>query len=92
MLDNTLVKRIRGEYLEMPGLRLTLAQAQRLCGVDRADCKAVLDGLVDAKFLCRKADGAYARSSEGPQPARPVMKDLAFRPQPQIPAVSRTTA
>jgi hypothetical protein len=92
MLDNTLLKRIRAEYLEMPGLRLTLAQAQRLCGVNRADCKAVLDGLVDAKFLCRKPDGAYARSSEGPQPAWPSMKDLAFRSQPQIPAASRTTA
>ena len=92
MLDNTLVKRIRAEYLEMPGLRLTLAQAQRLCGVDRADCKAVLDGLVDAKFLCKKPDGAYARSSEGPQPIRPFLTDLTFRSQPPIPADRLTTA
>jgi hypothetical protein len=31
-----MLKRVRAEYLEMPGLRLTLEQAQRLCGVGRA--------------------------------------------------------
>ena len=30
-----LLGRIRGEYLEMPGLKLTLAQAQRLWGLDQ---------------------------------------------------------
>ena len=45
----------------MPGLRLTLAQAQRLCGVERALCMAVLDALVANKFLCVKRDGTYAR-------------------------------
>jgi hypothetical protein len=46
----TLLRRIQGEYLEMPGLRLTLAQAQRLFGVERALCKVVLEALVDTKF------------------------------------------
>jgi len=91
MPNQILLKRIRAEYLEMPGLRLTLAQAQRLCGVDRADCKAVLDALVDAQFLCRKPDGAYARASDGPLPSRPFMTDLAFRPQPPSPTPHRTT-
>jgi hypothetical protein len=49
----------------MPGLRLALAQAQRLCGVERTVCHAVLERLVEAKFLCKKADGVYARSSDG---------------------------
>ncbi len=62
---NTLVNRVRAEYLEMPGLRLTLEQAQRLCGIERALCKAVLDALVADQFLCMTMDGAYARSSEG---------------------------
>jgi hypothetical protein len=57
--------RIRAEYLEMPGLRLTVAQAQRLCGVERALCQRVLDMLVDANFLCLKSDGAYARVTDG---------------------------
>ncbi len=62
--------RLRGEYLEMPGLRLTVAQAQRLCGIERDTCQAVLDALVDAKFLCVKPNGMYARASDG-QHAKP---------------------
>lgn len=60
----TTLSRIRGEYLEMPGLRLTLEQAQRLCGVEATVCQSVLDALVDAKFLCLKSNGAYARVSD----------------------------
>ena len=46
----------------MPGLRLTTAQAQRLGGLDRASCDALLGALVDAKFLSRTRDGAFVRS------------------------------
>jgi hypothetical protein len=63
-------ERIRGEYLEMPGLRLTLAQMQRLSGVEGALCQVVLSALVDEKFLCVTPMGAYARSTDG-QIARP---------------------
>lgn len=55
------LQRVRGEYLEMPGLRLTTAQAQRLWGLDRAACDAVLGALVGAKFLFCSRDGAFAR-------------------------------
>jgi len=65
MPHTRIIERIRGEYLEMPGLRLTPAQAQRLCGVDQTVCKAVLDALVDAEFLAVNAQGVYARASEG---------------------------
>lgn len=65
MPPNTLLIRIRAEYLEMPGLRLTLGQAQRLCGVERALCTQVLDALVAERFLCVKADGTYARLTDG---------------------------
>jgi len=44
---DALLKRIRGEFLEMPGLRLTCEQAQRLYGLDRALCQRALDWLVD---------------------------------------------
>jgi hypothetical protein len=47
-----LLERIRAEYLEMPGLRPTLAQVQRLCGVERTICQDLLNALVDTKFLC----------------------------------------
>ena len=60
-LDDDL-RRVRGEYIEMPGLRLTSAQAQRLWGLDRAACDALLGALVDAKFLFRTRDGAFVRS------------------------------
>jgi hypothetical protein len=60
-LDDVL-RRVQGEYIEMPGLRLTTAQAQRLWGLDRAACDALLGALVDAKFLFRTRDGAFVRS------------------------------
>ena len=67
-LDDVL-RRVKGEYTEMPGLRLTPAQAQRLWGLDRAACDALLGALVDAKFLFRTRDGAFVRS-EYTRPAR----------------------
>jgi response regulator of citrate/malate metabolism len=60
-----ILERLRAEFLEMPGLRLTADQVHRLCGVERKTCRAVLDALVDEKFLCAKADGTYARLTEG---------------------------
>jgi len=60
-LDDAL-RRVQGEYTEMPGLRLTAAQAQRLWGLDRAACDALLGALVDAKFLFQTRDGAFVRS------------------------------
>lgn len=62
------LQRVQGEYIEMPGLRLTTAQAQRLWGLDRAACDALLGALVDAKFLFRTRDGAFVRSDH----ARPA--------------------
>ncbi len=55
------VRRIRGEFLEMPGLRLTLSQAQRLWRLDKTACDAVLGALVDTHFLARTRDGAFIR-------------------------------
>ncbi len=60
-----LLRRIRGEYLEMPGLRLTVAQAERLWGLERTACDALLGALVDAKFLARTRDGAFIRLDAG---------------------------
>ena len=76
MPHHTLLTRLRAEYLEMPGLRLTLDQAQRLCGGARALCKAVLDALVADGFLCVKSGRTYARVSDGaiarPHPVKAV--------------------
>ena len=43
--------RIQAEYLEMPGLRLTVPQAARLCKVDRETCLRLLASLVETGFL-----------------------------------------
>lgn len=53
--------RVRGEYLEMPGLSLTEQQAQRLWGFDSAACQALLGALAQAGFLRRTESGAYVR-------------------------------
>jgi hypothetical protein len=58
-----LLQRVRGEYLEMPGLRLTTEQAKRLWSLDLRTCRSILDALVEAKFLARSRDGKYCRLS-----------------------------
>ena len=52
------VNRVRAEFLEMPGLKLTVWQAQRLWGVDQPTCEAVIEALTEARFLARTRDGA----------------------------------
>jgi hypothetical protein len=44
-------ERVRGEYLEMPGLRLTLAQAARLFDLELRLCSQVLETLVTDGML-----------------------------------------
>jgi hypothetical protein len=58
-----LVTRIRAEYLELPGLRLTLSQASRLFGVERVECEHVLTELVSHRFLKTMGDGSFIRRS-----------------------------
>jgi len=60
------VFRLYSEYIEMPGLRLTCAQAQRLCGLDETTCHLALDALIGAGFLRRTARGQYVRLTDGP--------------------------
>ena len=56
MESATLVERVRGEFIEMPGLQLTMAQAARLWGLDITACRNVVDVLVESAFL-RWTDG-----------------------------------
>jgi hypothetical protein len=58
-----LLSRVRSEFLEMPGLRLTSAQAARLWAIDHRTSKKILDGLTSAGFLLRNRNGAYLRAS-----------------------------
>ena len=54
-----LARRIRAEYLEMPGLCLTFEQAQRLWDVENRTCEALLKILTDARFLHRTQRGLF---------------------------------
>lgn len=56
------LNRIRAEYLEIPGLRLTKRQVQRFWGLDAATCDTLLDALEDARFLRRTRDDMYVRA------------------------------
>jgi len=72
-----LAKRIRAEYLEMPDMRLTVGQVERLCGIDPPTCQMVLDSLVDAKFLRLHQDGTYARLTDATARRRAAKANLA---------------
>ena len=58
-----ILQRVEAEYLEMPGLILTEAQAKRLWNLDAGVCAAVLTRLVDQGVLRRRKDGTYVRGA-----------------------------
>ena len=62
--DRTLWERVQGEYREMPGLQLTLAQASRLWNTNITVSQAVLDALVETAFL-RRSGSHYVRAERG---------------------------
>ena len=59
MNAEALLLRVRGEYREMPGLRLTFAQACRLWQLDAPTCAAVLATLVHDRVLQQTQAGYY---------------------------------
>jgi len=59
-----LIARVQAEYHEMPGLKLTEVQAQRLWGLDERTCGLVLMALVERQFLKRTRAGTYVRMSD----------------------------
>lgn len=63
--DDNLLRRARGEYREMPGLRLTVDQAMRLWSLDRPTCTKVLDSLVASHYLEFDGTGRYRKAHSG---------------------------
>lgn len=57
-----LLHRVRREFDDMPGMRLTFAQAMRLWSLDRETCELVLDELLATRFLEHDAFGRYRRA------------------------------
>jgi hypothetical protein len=58
-MDHDRVARIEAEYREMPGLKLTAAQASRFWHLDPHDSRIMLERLVEARVLLRTAEGHY---------------------------------
>jgi hypothetical protein len=56
------VDRVRAEFVEMPGMQLTLAQATRLWNLGADDCRSVIDALVDSGFLRWTAQRTVVRT------------------------------
>jgi len=64
-LWESILTRVRGEFDEMPGLGLTLAQARVLLGLPEPASGWVLERLTKDGFLARNPDGAYMRRRGG---------------------------
>jgi len=58
-----LTRRVEAEYSEMPGLSVTMPQAQRLLGIDPTTCAVVMKSLVSRGFLRQTSRGTYIRAS-----------------------------
>ena len=58
-----LVQRIREEFEEVPGLRLTIREAARFWGLDEETCEHVLAELLVTGFLARGGDGRYRQTA-----------------------------
>ena len=57
--DFDALTRIKMEYGEMPGLKLTALQVRRLCDLPPEECERALAVLLDIAFLARSRDGAF---------------------------------
>jgi hypothetical protein len=60
-----IVRRIVGEFQDMPGLVLSLKQASRLLGVDEAACGRILAALTKSGVLRQNANDYYSRRESG---------------------------
>ena len=67
LAEDDLVRRVRGEFREMPGMCVTLTQASRLWTPDQEACTRVLGALVAARFLELDRTGRY-RKAHGAMP------------------------
>jgi SUMO ligase MMS21 Smc5/6 complex component len=58
-----LLRRARADFLEMPDLVLTYEQAVRLWACHPAVCRAVLETLIESRFLVRTRTSAFVRAA-----------------------------
>jgi hypothetical protein len=79
---NDLLNRAKQEYVEMPGLVLTIRQASRLWNLDTAVCQALLSTLVLEEFLSQMPGGGYLRRGSGDSRVRASEREGPF-PRPR---------
>jgi hypothetical protein len=60
------LRRVRGEFEEMPCLRVSIAQARTLFGLPDRVCDRVLSRLESDGFLGRTSNGEYVRQTTSP--------------------------
>lgn len=78
---HALADRIRAEFTELPGLKLTSAQACRLWHSDERTCSEALAALIEEGFLRRTASGAFiALPRPGGRSVKAAMRDPETRP------------
>lgn len=72
--------RVRNEFQEMPGLQISFSEMTRLCGLEPAICRAVVDVLVGTAFLrwtapdlLARADGHTGRTRRAPAASRRLL-------------------
>jgi len=63
--EDALLRRVRGEYREMPGMRVTFEQAMRLWNMDGQTCATVLNSLVASRYLQIDGFGRYRKAHSG---------------------------
>lgn len=56
-----ILRRIEGEYRDMPGMCVTAPQAQRLWALDATTCAFVLRTLVERRILRRTPRGTFVK-------------------------------
>jgi hypothetical protein len=59
---------VRGEFLQIPGLRLTRDQIQQFWGMSSETCAMVLETLLSQRFLQLTSDDHYVHGSPDAAP------------------------
>jgi hypothetical protein len=70
------VRRLRNEFLALPGLALSMAQTARLLSIRIPHAAAVLDALVRDGFLVHTGNGLYRRVSPLPSFISPASQEV----------------
>jgi len=58
-MSSELIRRIRSEFIDIPGLKLTFQQACRMWSLSAGACREALDALRDEGFLYQTPSGAF---------------------------------